>query len=172
MPAVVKDRDFGRFNRGPVLSEAMTDEAVPDGIEAGGVTAWLEAHAAEVSPPLRFSLIAGGRSNLTYTVTDSAGRRFVLRRPPLGPLLPSAHDMGREHRIMTALAGSPVPVPPVVGLCTDQTVSGAPFYVMRFVDGLILRDPDVVEPVPEAVRRAAAESPVEPPAGPHAVRPA
>jgi aminoglycoside phosphotransferase (APT) family kinase protein len=144
---------------------------VPDGIDPAGVTTWFEAHAAEVEPPLRFSLIAGGRSNLTYTVTDAAGRRFVLRRPPLGPLLPSAHDMGREHRIMAALAGSPVPVPPVVGLCTDEAVTGAPFYVMRFVDGLILRDPAVVEPVPEAVRGAAAESLVDVLADLHATDP-
>jgi len=149
----------------------MTDASVPEGINAAGVTAWLQAHAAEVEPPLRFSLIAGGRSNLTYTVTDAAGRQFVLRRPPLGPLLPSAHDMGREHRIIAALAGSPVPVPPVVGLCTDETVTGAPFYVMRFVDGLILRDPAVVEPVSEQLRGAASESLVDVLADLHGVDP-
>src|SRR3954451_10213512 len=99
----------------------MTDTPVPDGIEGAGVTAWFGAHAADVVPPLQFSLIAGGRSNFTYTVADSAGRRFVLRRPPLGPLLPSAHDRGREHRIRSALADSAVPVPPIVGLCTDES---------------------------------------------------
>jgi len=149
----------------------MTDAPVPDGIDADGVTAWLEPRAPGVAPPLRFSLIAGGRSNLTYTVNDSAGQRFVLRRPPLGPLLPSAHDMGREHRIMAALAGSAVPVPPVVGLCTDETVTGAPFYVMRFVDGLILRDPQAVAPVPEPVRVAAAEALVDVLAALHDVDP-
>ena len=149
----------------------MSDSPVPEGIDAAGVTTWLQAHASDVTPPLHFSLIAGGRSNLTYTVTDSSGARFVLRRPPLGPLLPSAHDMGREHRIMTALAGSPVPVPPVVGLATDESVTGAPFYVMRFVDGLILRDPDVVEPVPESVRWAASESLVDVLADLHTVEP-
>src|SRR5919206_2264501 len=149
----------------------MTDVGVPEGIDAAGVTAWFEAHAPGVKPPLRFSLIAGGRSNFTYTVTDSAGQRFVLRRPPLGPLLPSAHDMGREHRIMSALAGSPVPVPPVVGLCTDETVTGAPFYVMRFVDGVILRDQAAAEAVPEQIRAAAAESLVDVLADLHAVEP-
>jgi aminoglycoside phosphotransferase (APT) family kinase protein len=149
----------------------MTDSAVPEGIDAAGVTAWLQAHAPDAAPPLRFSLIAGGRSNFTYTVTDSAGQRFVLRRPPLGPLLPSAHDMGREHRIMAALAGSAVPVPPIVGLCTDESVTGAPFYVMRFVDGLILREPESVEPVPEPVRMAAAESLIDTLAALHAVDP-
>jgi aminoglycoside phosphotransferase (APT) family kinase protein len=139
----------------------MTDAPVPEGIDAGGVTAWFEGNAPGVAPPFRFSLIAGGRSNFTYTVTDAAGARFVLRRPPLGPLLPSAHDMGREHRIMTALGPSPVPVPPVVGLCTDEAVTGAPFYVMRFVDGLILRDPEAVAPVAEPIRVAASEALVD-----------
>jgi aminoglycoside phosphotransferase (APT) family kinase protein len=154
------------------MTDPVTPEAgVPDGIEAGGVTAWLQSHAPDVTPPLRFSLIAGGRSNFTYTVTDSAGQRFVLRRPPLGPLLPSAHDMGREHRIMAALADSAVPVPPIVGLCTDESVIGAPFYVMRFVDGLILREPVSVDPVPEPVRMAAAESLIDTLAALHAVDP-
>jgi aminoglycoside phosphotransferase (APT) family kinase protein len=150
----------------------MADQPVPEGIDAGGVTAWFEAHAPGVVPPLRFSLIAGGRSNFTYTVTDSAGQRFVLRRPPLGPLLPSAHDMGREHRIMTAVAGSPVPVPPVVGLCPDEAVTGAPFYVMDFVDGLILRDPAAAATVPERTRLAAAESLVDVLADLHRLDPA
>ncbi len=149
----------------------MSDSPIPEGIDAGAVTAWFETHAPGVTPPLSFSLIAGGRSNFTYAVDDSAGQRFVLRRPPLGPLLPSAHDMGREHRIITAMDGSPVPVPPVVGLCTDESVTGAPFYVMRFVDGVILRDPDVVEPVPEAVRWAASESLVDVLADLHSVDP-
>jgi len=150
----------------------MSDQPVPDGIDAAGVTAWLGAHAPDAVPPLTFSLIAGGRSNLTYTVTDSAGARFVLRRPPLGPLLPSAHDMGREHRIMSALGGSPVPVPPVVGLCTDEAVTGSPFYVMRFVDGLILRDEPAARAVPEPLRAAAAESLIDVLASLHRLDPA
>jgi aminoglycoside phosphotransferase (APT) family kinase protein len=147
-------------------------DPVPEGIDAAGVTAWFEAHAPGVTPPLSFSLIAGGRSNFTYTVTDSAGQRFVLRRPPLGPLLPSAHDMGREHRIMTALDGSPVPVPPVVGLCSDEAVTGAPFYVMRFVDGVILRDQATAEAVPEPIRMAATDSLVDVLADLHSFEPA
>ena len=149
----------------------MTDSAAPDGIDVAGVSAWLSTHAPDATPPLRFSLIAGGRSNLTYTVTDAAGQRFVLRRPPLGPLLPSAHDVAREHRIMAALAGSAVPVPPLVGLCTDEAVTGAPFYVMRFVDGLILREPESVQPVPEPIRTAAAGSLIDVLAALHAVDP-
>ena len=141
------------------------------GIDAAGVTAWFAAHVPAARPPLDFSLITGGRSNLTYVVTDTDGRRFVLRRPPLGKTLASAHDVGREHQIMAALASSPVPVPPVVGLCTDDSVNGAPFYVMPFVDGLVLRDPEAVAQVDEAVRWAAAESLVDVLATLHAVDP-
>ena len=90
--------------------------------------------------PIRFDPIAGGLSNLTYTVTDSVGRRWVLRRPPLGHVLATAHDMSREFRIINALSSTDVPVAPVVGFCEDETVNGAPFYVMEFVDGIIARD--------------------------------
>ena len=143
-----------------------------EGIDTGAVTEWLLAHDPDVQPPLSFSLIAGGRSNLTYKVTDSAGGVWVLRRPPGGTLLASAHDMAREHRIIAALAGSPVPVPPVVGLSPDDRVNGAPFYVMRFVEGLVIRDPEVAATVGEDVRRAAAESLVDTLVALHAIEPA
>jgi aminoglycoside phosphotransferase (APT) family kinase protein len=84
-------------------------------------------------------LITGGKSNLTYRVTSPAGA-VVLRRPPLGNVLPTAHDMVREHTVIAGLAGTPVPVPPALHLCTDTDVLGAPFYVMGFVDGPIARD--------------------------------
>jgi aminoglycoside phosphotransferase (APT) family kinase protein len=104
------------------------------------VTTWFQEHAAGVVPPLSFELIAGGHSNLTFRVTDTAGQRWVLRRPPLGHVLATAHDMGREHRILAALQDTDVPVPPVVGLCADDTTNGAPFYVMEFVDGRVIRN--------------------------------
>ncbi|MFE9249231.1 phosphotransferase family protein [Streptomyces sp. NPDC007088] len=87
-----------------------------------------------VSGPLSARLIEGGRSNLTYAVTDGTGR-WVVRRPPLGHVLATAHDMHREHRVMTALADTAVPVPRTLLLCEDTEVLGAPFYVMDFVDG-------------------------------------
>ena len=83
--------------------------------------------------------MSGGRSNLTFAVTDSRGRRWALRRPPLGKRLGSAHDMSREHRVIAGLQSTSVPVPPVVGLCEDESVNDAPFYVMDFVDGPVLR---------------------------------
>jgi aminoglycoside phosphotransferase (APT) family kinase protein len=83
-------------------------------------------------------LISGGRSNLTYRL-DLGGGSLVLRRPPLGHVLPTAHDMSREYTVLAALGGTDVPVPQVVASCTDLEVIGAPFYLMRFVDGLVLR---------------------------------
>ncbi|MGY6500334.1 MAG: phosphotransferase family protein [Acidimicrobiales bacterium] len=133
------------------------------------MTAWFEANVADVAPPLQFDLIAGGHSNLTFRVTDTAGRRFVLRRPPTGQVLATAHDMGREHRIISALAPTDVPVPTTLGLCTDPDVNGAPFYVMDFVDGLIVRGQDVGETLTPAQRRRAGEALVDTMADIHAV---
>lgn len=112
----------------------------PRGIDAPRVTAWFERHVEGVEAPLTFTLVAGGRSNLTFLVDDAGGHRYVLRRPPTGHLLPTAHDMAREHRIISAMGPAGVPVPPALGLCEDPEVNGAPFYVMGFVDGVIARN--------------------------------
>jgi aminoglycoside phosphotransferase (APT) family kinase protein len=111
---------------------------VVKGIEREKVDPWLATHVSGATPPFAYSLIAGGRSNLTYEVTDGAGGRFVLRRPPLGNVLESAHDMGREHRMIQALESTPVPVPAPFAFCEDAGVTGARFYVMSFVDGVVL----------------------------------
>jgi aminoglycoside phosphotransferase (APT) family kinase protein len=147
----------------------VTDETAPDGIDAAGVTAWFAQHVAEATAPLSFRLIAGGHSNLTYSVTDSTGRRWVLRRPPLGQVLATAHDMGREHKIISALGPTDVPVPPTVGLCTDTDVNGAPFYVMDFVDGQVIRSAADAEALGPDERRRAAESIVDVLAAIHSV---
>jgi aminoglycoside phosphotransferase (APT) family kinase protein len=118
-----------------------------EGIDAEKVTAWFAEHIDGATPPLTFELIAGGRSNLTFRVTDSAGNDFVLRRPPTSHVLPTAHDMGREHRIVSALQDTPVPVAPALGFCDDESVNGRPFYVMGYVDGHILRDYATAEKV-------------------------
>ena len=118
------------------------------GIEDKPVTEWLSARVKDLSPPLEFDLITGGHSNLTYKVTDQDERRWVLRRPPLGHVLSGAHDMVREHRLLSSLSDSAVPVPPVVGLCTDTDVNGADFYVTEFVDGHVLRDQESASEVP------------------------
>jgi aminoglycoside phosphotransferase (APT) family kinase protein len=110
------------------------------GIDRARVDAWLSEHVAGATAPFRYDLIAAGGSNLTFRVTDAEGRCWALRRPPVGHALPTAHDMGREWRIMAALASTPVPVPECVAYCDDNEVNGAPFYVMGFVEGRILRD--------------------------------
>jgi aminoglycoside phosphotransferase (APT) family kinase protein len=119
-----------------VRDDATTQVA---GIDVDAVTHWI-ADRTTIAPPLSFEAIQGGRSNLTYTVTDTAGTRLILRRPPLHGVLESAHDMGREYRIIAALAQSDVPVPPTVGYEPDPEVSGAPFYVMAYVAGEVIRD--------------------------------
>ncbi|QXC61539.1 phosphotransferase family protein [Aquihabitans sp. G128] len=150
----------------------MTATSPVPGIDVDHVTAWFAEHAPEAVPPLAFELIAGGRSNLTFRVTDQADGAWVLRRPPRGHVLATAHDMGREHRIISALAPTDVPVAPVVGLCTDPEVNdGAPFYVMSFVDGLVLRDARAAEDVSPEVRRRAGLSIAETLAKIHAIDP-
>jgi len=118
-------------------------EAEPSGDlhEAGVRRDAVERFFAEQVPggagPLRFSLISGGRSNITYRV-DGAGGTWVLRRPPLGHVLPTAHDMAREYRVIAALGGTGVPVARAIALCEDTTVNDAPFYVMDLVEGIVL----------------------------------
>jgi aminoglycoside phosphotransferase (APT) family kinase protein len=134
----------------------------PEGIDRAGVEAWFGEHAPEARLPLSFERISGGHSNLTYGVSDASGQRWALRRPPLGKRLGSAHDMGREHRVVSALAPTPVPVAPVVGLCEDESVNGAPFYVMEFVEGPILRGLAEADAFPdEGDRRAIGERVVD-----------
>jgi len=109
------------------------------GIDEANVSAWMAEHVGAVEP-LAFELIAGGRSNLTYRVTDAAGDAFALRRPPTSHVLPTAHDMVREHTVISALYPLGVPVAEPLALCVDEEVNDRPFYVMEFVEGAILRD--------------------------------
>ena len=139
------------------------------GIDTARVSSWLETNVADATPPFHFALIAGGRSNLTYAVTDGRGARYVLRRPPLGHVLATAHDMAREHRIVEAVGRTEVPVPPVFGLCTDIDVIGAPFYVMGFVDGVVLDGIERADELPVSLRPRAAEHLVDVLADLHAV---
>jgi aminoglycoside phosphotransferase (APT) family kinase protein len=140
----------------------MEAGAEVEGIDAERVGAWLEANVAGATAPFAYERIAGGRSNLTYRVTDSAGHAWALRRPPLGKALGSAHDMGREHTVVSAMAATDVPVAPIAGYCTDESVNEAPFYVMEFVEGPILRQrPDADAFPDEADRRAIGERVVD-----------
>jgi aminoglycoside phosphotransferase (APT) family kinase protein len=108
---------------------------MPKGLDLTALQTWLEREHPELATgPLSASLIAGGKSNLTYTDSDGS-REYVVRRPPLGHVLATAHDMGREYRVMAALAPTDVPVPEMLAHCEDTEVIGAPFYVMAKVDG-------------------------------------
>jgi aminoglycoside phosphotransferase (APT) family kinase protein len=115
-----------------------------DGLDLGALEEFLRSSGAVRDPgdrpygELHAQLIAGGKSNLTYRVTDGV-HDWVVRRPPLGHVLATAHDMAREHRVMSALSATTVPVPEMVALCEDPTVMGVPFYVMHFVEGAVLR---------------------------------
>ncbi len=120
--------------------------------------------------PLTADLIPGGRSNLTYRVTDGS-RRWVLRRPPLGHVLATAHDMSREHRVIKALADTAVPVPRVELLCEDADVIGAPFYLMEEVPGVALRHRDQCPWLTPDKARALSERLVDVLADLHAVDP-
>jgi aminoglycoside phosphotransferase (APT) family kinase protein len=127
---------------------ALTEQAAPP----AAVGAYLAAELGDDAwRDVSVSLISGGKSNLTFVVTSGVGE-VVLRRPPLSTVLPTAHDMRREHRVMTGLWSTPVPVPRTLALCTDESVLGAPFYVMERVHGHIVR-----EQLPEGYATTAAE---------------
>jgi aminoglycoside phosphotransferase (APT) family kinase protein len=135
--------------------DESTGLAEVKGIAHDRVSEWFGAEIPDVKLPLEFSLIVGGHSNLTYRVCDADKKLYVLRRPPLGAVLATAHDMAREHRIIHALGDSTVPVPPALGLCEDASVNDAPFYVMAFVEGHVLTDPGRTGQLYDEAERAA-----------------
>jgi aminoglycoside phosphotransferase (APT) family kinase protein len=141
------------------------------GVDVPRVTEWMVANIPDVVAPLAVEFISGGRSNLTYRIVDGAGRELVLRRPPLGNVLQSAHDMGREHRIIAALAPTDVPVAKALGYCDDLAVNGAPFYVMGFVGGAVLATITDAEAYPEASRGPASDDLIDVLCRLHAVDP-
>ena len=112
---------------------------IPRGIDAQNLEPWLEQHIAVAQPPFTYELIVAGGSNLSYRIKDSKGNQWALRRPPEGKRIATAHDMNREWQVIKALQNTPVPVPEAVALCEDEQILGAPFYVMEFVEGHILR---------------------------------
>jgi len=123
----------------PTSDEVMTSTALVEGLDLPTLDAYLRREVPGlVTGPLTAAPLAGGHSNLTYTVSDGTST-WVLRRPPLGDWAPAAHDMARECAAMRGLAGTPVPVPGVVHLCADPDVLGAPFYLSEFVAGTVYR---------------------------------
>jgi len=135
---------------------SVTGSALP-GIDGERVRRWLAGHIDGLTGKVEFALVSGGRSNLTYRLTDAAGATYALRRPPTGGVLSTAHDVSREWRFISALASKAVPVPRPVVYCADTTVTGAEFYVMGFVEGLVLADGDAGLTMAPAARPTAGE---------------
>ncbi|UYQ61269.1 phosphotransferase family protein [Streptomyces peucetius] len=145
--------------------------SVPPGLDPEALRGCLDRERPGlVGGPLSARLIQGGRSNLTYAVTDGTSR-WVVRRPPLGHVLATAHDMKREHRVISALTATAVPVPRPVLLCEDESVIGSPFYVMEFVDGTPYRTAEQLAPLGAERTRAAVLSLVDTLVDLHAVDP-
>ncbi|MGW5861134.1 phosphotransferase family protein [Streptomyces sp. NPDC055239] len=130
------------------------------GVELPALQRYFEAHVPGCAGPLRVEPLHGGRSNLTYRVSDGT-HRWVLRRPPLGVLTPTAHDMHREYRVVAALSGTGVPVADAVLSCRDPDVIGAPFCVVAFVEGTVLRDGDEAAALAHSDAQHAAEALVD-----------
>jgi aminoglycoside phosphotransferase (APT) family kinase protein len=144
----------------------------PRGLDLHRLAAHLAAHRPDLAGgPVRARLIAGGKSNLTYLLTVG-DREVVLRRPPLGHVLATAHDMAREHRVISALAPTGVPVPAPLLLCTDPAVIGAPFYLMERVDGVVYRSRTQTDQLTVGQRRELATAMMDTLATLHSVPPA
>lgn len=141
------------------------------GVDLDALTHWLDSERPGLrAGPLVGEVIAGGKSNLTYRITDGT-TAWALRRPPLAHVLPTAHDMVREFRVISALAPTPVPVADAVALCADPEVLGAPFYVMSFVDGVVIDKADVVHGLDQHQARDVCEQLVDTLVDLHAVDP-
>ncbi len=142
----------------------MTDPSMTDSLDGVDLERLRPFFVANVTgahdAPLTATLIAGGRSNLTYSVSDGTST-WVLRRPPLGHVLPTAHDMAREYRVMSALAPTDVPVPRTLAMCDDLAVNDAPFYVMEMAHGIIYRDAAALASLSARDARGASEALVD-----------
>ncbi|WP_226579903.1 phosphotransferase family protein [Acuticoccus sediminis] len=123
---------------------APTRDPLSDGPAPPALEAWLTANVAGYQGPATLDKISGGQSNPTFRATAPSGR-YVIRRKPLGETLPSAHAVDREFRVLSALAATDVPVPPVHALCEDHDVAGQMFYVMDMVPGRVFWDPRLEE---------------------------
>lgn len=128
------------------------------GVDFSAISEWIGGLGIGAVSPLTFDRVGNGQSNLTYTVGDAGGSRWVLRRPPLGSLLASAHDVVREYRILTALQNTGVPVPKMIAVTEDPDVSDVPLVLMSFVDGVVIDSVTKAEVASEVVRRAVGDS--------------
>jgi aminoglycoside phosphotransferase (APT) family kinase protein len=128
-------------------------DSVP-GIDEATALRWLESLPIGLREPVRYATVGQGKSNITVVVSDATSARWILRRPPLGELLASAHDVSREYRVLSALEPTPVPTPAVIALTTDESVTHAPLLLMEYVDGLVVDEMPVAEGLTPALRGA------------------
>lgn len=141
-----------------------------DRLDLDRLDAWMASHVPGYAGPLSYAKFSGGQSNPTYRL-DTPGGAYVLRRKPFGPILPSAHAVDREHRVIAALHPTGFPVPQPLGLCEDGAVIGAPFYVMALVEGRTLWD-GALPGMAAAARRAHYEAMIDTLAALHRIDPA
>jgi aminoglycoside phosphotransferase (APT) family kinase protein len=146
----------------------MTAHA-PAGVDLVALESWFADVLPRFRPPFSAEQIAGGRSNITVRLFDADGLDCIIRRPPLHSVLATAHDVGREYRIIHALEPTDVPVPRALGNCEDASVIGAPFFVMEYVEGLVLNDLQSVAALDERDRHHASDSVVDAHVALHAV---
>ena len=128
------------------------------GVDPATVEPWILGLDLDARPPLRFTPIGNGKSNVTCLVEDAAGARWILRRPPVGPLLATAHDVARESRVLRALGPTDVPTPAVLGYADDPAVTDAPLLLMELVEGVVLADAEVAARLEPAARSRLSES--------------
>ena len=168
-----------RAGAGPALDVRGVDVRGDDvrgdelpGLDLAALTRWFDAEQPDLRRgALAGEVLAGGRSNLTYRISDAVST-WALRRPPLGHVLPTAHDMAREYRLISALAPTDVPVAEPIAFCSDDAVLGAPFYLMSFVDGVVLDRPAAMRALDQDAARAVCEQLVDSLVRLHAVDPA
>jgi aminoglycoside phosphotransferase (APT) family kinase protein len=141
---------------GEATSGALRDPSPQNAFDAAALAAWMATHVPGFKGPIDVQQFAGGQSNPTFLIRTPA-MKYVLRRKPPGKLLPSAHAIEREYRVIAALAHSPVPVARTFGLCEDTSVIGSAFYLMQYVEGRIFWDAALPDVLPQHRRAVCME---------------
>lgn len=160
--------DSQPLDRQPLDRQPGDGLTSPPGLDLAALSAYFDAAGPGRAGPLRATVLSGGRSNLTYHVWDDASH-WALRRPPLGNLTPSAHDMQREYRVVAALRDTEIPVAEAVVYCDDHAVLGVPFAVVSLVSGTVIRSREDLLPYSDAELRRCIESLLRTLAALHAV---
>ena len=152
----------------------MTEISDPPGLRLTSLADWMQSNIVgfNASGTLQATLLAGGRSNISYKLTDASGSSWVLRRPPLGHIMPSAHDMGREFRVLSGLNSVSFPTPATRGYCEDESVIGAKFMMMDFIDGRVIESAQTASSLSETQASEISQELVDTLARLHAVDPA